>query len=393
MTSINSSSSSNKITKKKKRKKKEKKLLGSIEPADLLAQSNPADRVGFNHPADLLGLIKPSASAGYRTQQIPWLNRTQQNCWVRLNPADALGSIEPSRCVGFDHPADLLGSIEPADLLGSRTQRIYWVREPSRSARFDRAQRICWVLELDSSAGFSNPVMLEVEEETSIQFESGFGEGGVLGFVLAVSFAKRGEGDRVDSALKDMAVVMKQLDRTEEAIEAIKSFRGRCSEKAQESLDNVLMDLYKKCGKVDEQIELLKRKLRQIYQGEIFNGKPTKTARSHGKKFQVSVKQETARLLVWEFGVGVHAEIKLLNGRGGVPESPNDRSRRQQGQQLGTLSDQARPVRGCAFGAWRDFARKASGFGGLQSKETGGGAVNGGGSHATGDGVVGPYGP
>ncbi|KAI4319333.1 hypothetical protein MLD38_032941 [Melastoma candidum] len=104
-------------------------------------------------------------------------------------------------------------------------------------------------------------------------------------------------GDRVDSALKDMAVVMKQVDRTEEAIEAVKSFRGRCSKHSQESLDNVLIDLYKKCGKVDEQIELLKRKLRMIYQGEIFNGRPTKTARSHGKKFQVSVKQETSRLL------------------------------------------------------------------------------------------------
>ncbi|KAG4192428.1 hypothetical protein ERO13_A07G155900v2 [Gossypium hirsutum] len=85
-------------------------------------------------------------------------------------------------------------------------------------------------------------------------------------------------GDRVESALKDMAVVMKQLNRTEEAIEAIKSFRA-------------------KCGKVDEQIELLKRKLRLIYRGEVFNGKPTKTARSHGKKFQVSVQQETSRLL------------------------------------------------------------------------------------------------
>ncbi|KAG8641916.1 protein SULFUR DEFICIENCY-INDUCED 1-like [Manihot esculenta] len=104
-------------------------------------------------------------------------------------------------------------------------------------------------------------------------------------------------GDRVDSALKDMAVVMKQVDRTEEAIEAIKSFRGRCSKQAQESLDNVLIDLYKKCGKVEEQIDLLKRKLRLIYQGEAFNGKPTKTARSHGKKFQVSVKQEISRLL------------------------------------------------------------------------------------------------
>ncbi|CAB4291280.1 unnamed protein product [Prunus armeniaca] len=104
-------------------------------------------------------------------------------------------------------------------------------------------------------------------------------------------------GDRVDSALKDMAVVMKQLDRTGEAIEAVKSFRGLCSKQAQDSLDNVLIDLYKKCGKIEEQIDLLKRKLRLIYQGAAFNGRPTKTARSHGKKFQVSVTQETSRLL------------------------------------------------------------------------------------------------
>ncbi|KAL3812367.1 hypothetical protein ACJIZ3_013635 [Penstemon smallii] len=104
-------------------------------------------------------------------------------------------------------------------------------------------------------------------------------------------------GDRVDSALKDMAVVMKQQDRAEEAIEAINSFRKLCSKEAQESLDNVLIDLYKKCGKLDEQIELLKQKLRMICEGELFNGKPTKTARSHGKKFQVTVKQETSRIL------------------------------------------------------------------------------------------------
>ncbi|KAK4790192.1 hypothetical protein SAY86_017496 [Trapa natans] len=104
-------------------------------------------------------------------------------------------------------------------------------------------------------------------------------------------------GDRVDSALKDMAIVMKQQDRAEEAIEAINSFRGRCSKQAQESLDNVLIDLYKKCGRIEEQIELLKQKLWMIYHGEAFNGKPTKTARSHGKKFQVTVKQETSRIL------------------------------------------------------------------------------------------------
>lgn len=52
----------------------------------------------------------------------------------------------------------------------------------------------------------------------------------------------------MESALKDMAIVMKQLDRTEEAIEAVKSFRGLCPRQAQESLDNVLIDLYKVCG-------------------------------------------------------------------------------------------------------------------------------------------------
>ncbi|KAH6808343.1 Tetratricopeptide repeat superfamily protein [Perilla frutescens var. frutescens] len=117
-------------------------------------------------------------------------------------------------------------------------------------------------------------------------------EGAIVWFWKAIN-----EGDRVDSALKDMAVVMKQLDRTEEAIEAVKSFRALCPRHSQESLDNVLIDLYKKCGKVDEQILLLKYKLKKIYLGEAFNGKPTKTARSHGKKFQVSVRQETSRIL------------------------------------------------------------------------------------------------
>ncbi|XAR60988.1 hypothetical protein NMG60_11034555 [Bertholletia excelsa] len=117
-------------------------------------------------------------------------------------------------------------------------------------------------------------------------------EGAIVWFWKAIN-----AGDRIDSALKDMAVVMKQLDRSEEAIEAIRSFRSRCSKQAQDSLDNILIDLYKKCGKVDEQVVLLKQKLRMIYHGEVFNGRPTKTARSHGKKFQVSVKQETSRLL------------------------------------------------------------------------------------------------
>ncbi|CAK9162387.1 unnamed protein product [Ilex paraguariensis] len=51
--------------------------------------------------------------------------------------------------------------------------------------------------------------------------------------------------DRVDSALKNIAVVMKQLDRTDEAIEAIKFLGGLCPKQTQESLDNLLIYLYK----------------------------------------------------------------------------------------------------------------------------------------------------
>ncbi|KAK7815652.1 protein pollenless 3 [Quercus suber] len=51
--------------------------------------------------------------------------------------------------------------------------------------------------------------------------------------------------DWLDSALKDMAIVMKQLDRSDEAIEAIKSFRHLCPYDSQEFLGNVLVELYK----------------------------------------------------------------------------------------------------------------------------------------------------
>ncbi|XP_050909733.1 protein SULFUR DEFICIENCY-INDUCED 1, partial [Lathyrus oleraceus] len=72
-----------------------------------------------------------------------------------------------------------------------------------------------------------------------------------------------------------------------------------------------------KCGIVVEQIDLSKRKLKLIYQrddfngrttntsrskfiyqgDDDFNGRTTNTSRSNGKKFQVSINQETARLL------------------------------------------------------------------------------------------------
>lgn len=116
-------------------------------------------------------------------------------------------------------------------------------------------------------------------------------------------------GDRVDSALKDMAIVMKQQNRAEEAN---KSLWSQCSKQSQESLNNILLDLYKvlerfiifysssslvfnmkpdefwcvqRCGRLDDQIGLLWHKLFLIHQGLAFNGKRTKTARSQGKKF------------------------------------------------------------------------------------------------------------
>ncbi|KAJ1693079.1 hypothetical protein LUZ63_009777 [Rhynchospora breviuscula] len=114
---------------------------------------------------------------------------------------------------------------------------------------------------------------------------------------IVLFWAAINHGDRVDSALKDMAIVMKQQNRAEEAIEAIKSLRSRCSDQSQESLDNILLDLYKRCGRIDDQIALLKHKLRLIERGLAFNGKRTKTARSQGRKFQVTVQQEATRLL------------------------------------------------------------------------------------------------
>ncbi|KAG0487128.1 hypothetical protein HPP92_009223 [Vanilla planifolia] len=99
---------------------------------------------------------------------------------------------------------------------------------------------------------------------------------------VALFWSAINSGDRVDSALKDIAVVMKQMNRAEEAIEAIKSFRGLCSLRAQESLDNVLLDLYKRCGRIDEQIGLLKHKLKSIDEGSAFGGRMSKIARLLG---------------------------------------------------------------------------------------------------------------
>ncbi|KAL0534797.1 hypothetical protein IC582_029091 [Cucumis melo] len=121
---------------------------------------------------------------------------------------------------------------------------------------------------------------------------------------VSLFWAAINAGDRVDSALKDMAVVMKQLDRSDEAIEAIKSFRHLCPYDSQESIDNVLIELYKRSGRIEEEIDMLQCKLKQIEDGTVFGGKKTKAARSQGKKVQITVEQEKSRVLgnlAWAF--------------------------------------------------------------------------------------------
>ncbi|KAL3833725.1 hypothetical protein ACJIZ3_008461 [Penstemon smallii] len=114
---------------------------------------------------------------------------------------------------------------------------------------------------------------------------------------VSLFWASINSGDRVDSALKDMAVVMKQLDRSDEAVEAIKSFRHLCPPESQDSLDNILVELYKQSGRVEEEIEILRIKVKQVEEGIAFGGKRTKMARSQGKKIHISVEREYSRLL------------------------------------------------------------------------------------------------
>ncbi|XP_041006365.1 protein POLLENLESS 3-like [Juglans microcarpa x Juglans regia] len=114
---------------------------------------------------------------------------------------------------------------------------------------------------------------------------------------ISLFWAAINAGDRVDSALKDMSIVMKQLDRSDEAIEAIKSFRHLCPYDSQESLDNVLVELYKRSGRIEEEIQMLQLKLKRIEDGIAFGGRRTKTARSQGKKVQITIEQEVSRIL------------------------------------------------------------------------------------------------
>ncbi|RZC48389.1 hypothetical protein C5167_041326 [Papaver somniferum] len=91
------------------------------------------------------------------------------------------------------------------------------------------------------------------------------------------------------------AVVMKQKSRADKVIEAIKLFRSLCSQQTQESLDDVLIDLYKRAGRIDEHIELLQHKLHLVEDGATYGGQRTKTVRAQGKKYLCSIEHEKSR--------------------------------------------------------------------------------------------------
>ncbi|KAJ4901681.1 Protein POLLENLESS 3-LIKE 1 [Raphanus sativus] len=110
---------------------------------------------------------------------------------------------------------------------------------------------------------------------------------------ISLFWAAINAGDRVDSALKDLAVVMKQLNRSDEGIEAIKSFRYLCPFESQDSIDNLLLELYKKSGRIQEEAELLEHKLKTLEHGGII----TIAKKSHGKQINLTIEQERARIL------------------------------------------------------------------------------------------------
>lgn len=54
-------------------------------------------------------------------------------------------------------------------------------------------------------------------------------------------------------------------------------------------------------GRIEEEIELLQNKLKNIEEGIAFCGAKTKMARSQGKKIQITIKQERSRSILLLF--------------------------------------------------------------------------------------------
>lgn len=69
------------------------------------------------------------------------------------------------------------------------------------------------------------------------------------------------KGDNAESAVKDLAMLLVQLGRSEEAIQVLEGSRSRIS--SQQSVDNMLIGFYQNAGQHDKAISLLEKKLKQ----------------------------------------------------------------------------------------------------------------------------------
>ena len=69
------------------------------------------------------------------------------------------------------------------------------------------------------------------------------------------------QGDKVDSAVKDLAVLHAQRGNPQEAVRILRQYRKRVSDRR--AVDNMLINFHYKAGQYDEAIKLLEAKLRQ----------------------------------------------------------------------------------------------------------------------------------
>jgi len=95
-------------------------------------------------------------------------------------------------------------------------------------------------------------------------------------------------GYKADSALKDLAVVLKQQQRPAEAADVIIRYRHKCNKNVQVSLDNMLLDIYKALRQYHHQVEVIERLLEASLEG-LASGTKHWTSRRDNTKTKVSL--------------------------------------------------------------------------------------------------------
>lgn len=115
----------------------------------------------------------------------------------------------------------------------------------------------------------------------------------------------QGESGKLDSALKDLVTVLRQLGKHEEAAEAINKYRDKCSERAQTSLSNMQLELYKYLKNYRGQVEVAERLLAVLH-SQKESGERT-IARNALGRFEVPAEHKMARL----YGVIGWAQMQL----------------------------------------------------------------------------------